>query len=264
MSRRPASARPSVTSSAYSRSEPTGRPLASRVTRARRAEAVGEVRRGRLARHRRVRREHDLLDAVALDALEELVDAQRAGIDAVDGRQRAAEHVVEAAVLGRPLDRNAGRRLLDDADDGAVAARVEADPAHLVLGEVAALAAEAHPLLHVLDRLRERQRLVLLRAEQVEGEPLSRTRADAGKARQLRDEVVHGRAEHGPIVQVLPHVLLPLVRNRRAPVGRAGRADGEVADRLVFHGAVHVEDAGGDDHDAVRLDGLPLFARRSR
>jgi hypothetical protein len=35
ISRRPASARPSVTSSAYSRSLPTGRPLASRVTRAR-------------------------------------------------------------------------------------------------------------------------------------------------------------------------------------------------------------------------------------
>jgi hypothetical protein len=32
-SRRPASARPSVTSSAYSRSPPTGSPLASRVTR---------------------------------------------------------------------------------------------------------------------------------------------------------------------------------------------------------------------------------------
>ena len=35
ISRRPASARPSVTSSAYSRSLPTGRPLARRVTRAR-------------------------------------------------------------------------------------------------------------------------------------------------------------------------------------------------------------------------------------
>src|SRR5207253_9303693 len=35
ISRRPESARPSVTSSAYSRSPPTGRPLASRVTRTR-------------------------------------------------------------------------------------------------------------------------------------------------------------------------------------------------------------------------------------
>src|SRR5207245_10037442 len=35
ISRRPASARPSVTSSAYSRSPPTGNPLASRVTRTR-------------------------------------------------------------------------------------------------------------------------------------------------------------------------------------------------------------------------------------
>src|SRR5947209_18085987 len=35
ISRRPVSARPSVTSSAYSRSPPTGRPLARRVTRTR-------------------------------------------------------------------------------------------------------------------------------------------------------------------------------------------------------------------------------------
>ena len=156
-----------------------------------------------------------------------------AGVDAVDRRQCAAQHVVEAAVLGRTLDGEQVDGLLDDADDRAVAARVEADPAHVFLREIAALAAETHPLFHVLDRLRERQSLVLLRAEQVEGEALSRTGADTGKAGQLRDEVVHGRAEHGPIVQVLPHVLLPLVRNRRAPVGRARCSDGKVADRLV-------------------------------
>src|SRR5262245_31206123 len=38
-------------------------------------EAVGEVGGGRLARHVRVRREDDLLDAVPVDAVEELVDA---------------------------------------------------------------------------------------------------------------------------------------------------------------------------------------------
>ena len=68
MSRRPARARPSVTSSAYSRSPPTGRPLARRVTRVAPAQPVGDVAGGRLAGHVRVRREHDLLDAVALDA----------------------------------------------------------------------------------------------------------------------------------------------------------------------------------------------------
>ena len=61
--RRPANALPSVTSSAYSRSEPTGRPLARRVTvssRRARAQLLGDVQRGRLAGRRRVGREHDL------------------------------------------------------------------------------------------------------------------------------------------------------------------------------------------------------------
>src|SRR3954471_1975218 len=39
-------------------------------------EAVGEVRRRRLAVHIRVRREHDFLDAVPLDALQQLVDSK--------------------------------------------------------------------------------------------------------------------------------------------------------------------------------------------
>ena len=61
--RRPAKALPRVTSSAYSRSEPTGRPLARRVTvscgRAR-AQLLGDVQRGRLAGGRRVGGEHHL------------------------------------------------------------------------------------------------------------------------------------------------------------------------------------------------------------
>ena len=59
-SRRPANARPSVTSSAYSRSPPTGSPLASRVTRAAAAQPVGDVDGGGLAGHRRVGRQHHL------------------------------------------------------------------------------------------------------------------------------------------------------------------------------------------------------------
>ncbi len=38
------------------------------------------------------------------------------------------------------------------------------------------------------DRRRERERLVLRRAQQVEGEPLRGARADARQPRQLRDE----------------------------------------------------------------------------
>ena len=130
------------------------------------------------------------------DPAQQLVDPQVLGLDAVERRERAAEDVVEAAVLVGPLERDHVDGLLDDADDGAVAARVEADRAELLLGQVAALAAEADALLDLLDRVREGDCLVLLRREDVEREPLRRPRADPGQSRQLRDEVVDRRAEH--------------------------------------------------------------------
>jgi hypothetical protein len=68
------------------------------------AQSVSEVRGRRLARHVRVRREHDLLNAVAFHAPDQLVDAQVLGIDAVDRGERAAEDVVQAAKLTRALD----------------------------------------------------------------------------------------------------------------------------------------------------------------
>ena len=64
-----------------------------------------------------------------VDARVELGDLQVLGIDAVDRRQRAAEHVVAAAELVRALDRDDVAGLLDDADQRRVAALVEADPA---------------------------------------------------------------------------------------------------------------------------------------
>jgi hypothetical protein len=179
-------------------------------------QPVGEERGGRLAGHVRVRREDDLADAVPLHAAQELVDAQVLGLDAVERRERAAEHVVEAAVLVRPLERDEVDRLLDDADRRVVAACVGADRAQLVLGQVAALGAEADALLHVLDRLRERERLVPRPREEVEREPLRRALADAGQLRELGDEVVHGRREHGRIVPAY------LASSSRSPASSRG------------------------------------------
>src|SRR6266404_5950325 len=166
------------------------------------AQTVGEVRRGRFAGHVRVRCEHDFLHAVALDAVHELVDAQMCGLDTVEGRQRAAEHVVQAAVLRRPLDRDEVDGLLDDADDRVVAALVTTDRADLLLGEVAALVAEAHTLLYVVDRVGERLRLLLRHLEEMERESLPGPASDAGQARQLRDEIVDGGAQHRRSVAV--------------------------------------------------------------
>jgi predicted enzyme related to lactoylglutathione lyase len=119
-------------------------------------------------------------------------------IDAVDRREGAAEDVVEPAELARPLDRDQVDGLLDDADDRVVAARVEADRAALFLGEVAALVAEANAFLDVLDRGRERERFVLRPLQEVECEAVRSAGADAGQAGELRDEILHGGAEHLP------------------------------------------------------------------
>ena len=160
------------------------------------AQAIGEVRRSRLPRHVRVRREHDLLDAVPLDAADQLVDAQMLWIDAVDRRERTAEDVVEAAEFAGALNRDQVDGLLDDADQRVVAPRVETDRAPFLLGEVAALVAEADALLDVLDRRGEGERLVLRSLEEVEREPVRRARAHAGEAGKLCNEVLDSRAQH--------------------------------------------------------------------
>ena len=189
--RRPAKALPSVTSSAYSRSAPTGRPRGQPRDRRRRARAraapsamcsavaspvvVGFVASttSRTVAGRSTRRV-------------ELGDLQVLGVDAVDRRQRAAEHVVAPAVLVRALDRDDVARLLDDADEPRVAALVLADPAARPVGEVEADLAEADPLLDLADRVGERVGVLGVDAQDVEREPLRGALADARAACRAR------------------------------------------------------------------------------
>ena len=110
--------------------------------------------------------------------------------------------MVEAAVLVRPLERDHVDRLLDHADNGAVAACVEADHAELLLGQVAALAAEADALLHFLDRVRERDCLVLLRREDVEREPIPGSRVSC--ATRLSTEGLSTSTTYPSVSDILP------------------------------------------------------------
>src|SRR5215208_6198219 len=100
-------------------------------------------------------------------------------LDAVERRERAAEHVIQAPELRGALERDQVGRLLDDADDAAIPSRVAADVANLLLGQVAALPTEPDALLDLLDRERERLRFVLRHAQQMERQPLGRAHADA-------------------------------------------------------------------------------------
>jgi len=156
--------------------------------------------------------------AVRGHPLQQLVDAQVAGVDAVERGERTTEDVVEAAELRGSLERDHVDRLFDDADDRVVAPRVGADRAHLFLGEVAALTTEADTLLDVLECGSERERFVLRALQDVEREPLGRPRPDPGKPAQLRDEVLDRGAEHAAHCAQQPRLV-------RARPNRSCRSD---------------------------------------
>ena len=175
----------SVTSSAYSRSPPTGRPARDPGHRPDVAvEALVEVHRRGLALERRVGGEDDLLDPAAgrvrlVDPGEELADLEPLGADAVDRADRAVEHVVAAAELAGALDGEHVQRLLDDAQPAVVAARVAADRAQRRVADVEAAVAEHDLVADGDQRPRERARLRVGRAQQVVRQALGRLGADA-------------------------------------------------------------------------------------
>ena len=106
------------------------------------------------------------------------------------GRDRPAEHVVAAAELPGPLDRDDVLGLLDDADHREVAAWVPADPALLLLGDVAADRAEPDLVLDLGQRSHQPSNIDRIGGEQVERDPLGALRADAGKPAELVDQVL--------------------------------------------------------------------------
>ena len=128
---------------------------------------------------------------------EQLGDVEILGIDSVDRRQRAPEHVVAAVELAGALDRDHVARLLDHADGGPLAPFVLADAADRLRCEVEAHLAVADGGLHLPDGLGEPERLLLGDAEDVEGEPLCRALADAGQAGELGDEPVDRCCKQG-------------------------------------------------------------------
>lgn len=148
----------------------------------------------------------------------------------------------------RPLKREQVCRVLDDADERVIAARVEADRADLVLGEVPAFSAESDALFHVPNRVREPECLLLGDAQEVEREPVRRPGADARKPRQLGDELLDRRAEHLSIV--------PMVGERSK--GESGRAP------LSYDSQTVAKSSAEDFAAALRERGLrPTPQRRA-
>src|SRR6185437_3282646 len=112
-------------------------------------------------------------------------------------RERAAEHVVDALVLVRALHRDHVARLLHHADHAVVAARVLADSAARLVGQVEGGLAQADSLLDFADRVGQRERVLARGAQDVKGQALGRAVADARQLRELADQALHGRCVGG-------------------------------------------------------------------
>src|ERR1700735_411529 len=154
--RRPSKARPSVTSSAYSRSPPTGSPLAGRVARL----PIRFPTRGGGG------------GAPPPHAGQQFLAPQVVGADAVDRADGAAEDVVPAAELTDLLHRGDVLGLLDDADHRGVPPGVTANAALLGLRDVPARLADPHALGHLDERGGEPPDVLWVAGEQVERDPL--------------------------------------------------------------------------------------------
>ena len=141
---------------------------------------LGYEHRRRLAGGVRVGGDHELAGSLLLDARQEFGYAEVFGLHAVEGREGAAEDVVETPVLVGALYRADVVGVLDDADRRPVAPGVAADLALLGLGEVEAAAARLDPLLHLPQGLGEPEGVLFLAPDNVEGDALGAPRPDGG------------------------------------------------------------------------------------
>ena len=220
-SRRPSSARPSVSSSAYSRSPPTGRPLAMRVVFSPSGlSEPAEVHGRGLALDVRVGAEDHLGDALRLDAGQQLLDPQLVGADALDRADRALQHVVAAVELAGLLDRHEVPGLLDDAQQRCGRAGRRRRSSHSSpSADVEAPRAPAHPVRGLADRRASRRASSAGSLQQVERDALRGLRA------RRRGGVRARRSGPGPDRRRRPSDLAARRAGRRGPRPRAPSID---------------------------------------
>src|SRR5680860_1237773 len=162
-----------------------------------RLEQPRQVARGRLTLDVGVGGEHHLRDRLLTDARQQVRDAELVRPHTVDRGDRPTQHVVTTAELPGLLHRHQVTRLLDDAQHMRVPARVAADAALLLLGDVVAAAAEAHPALDLADRPSEPVGVGHVDGQQVEGQALRALGTDPRKTTELGDEVLDRTLVHG-------------------------------------------------------------------
>ena len=149
ISRRPSMALEMVTSSANSRSLPTGNAHGdARHLYSQRLQQARQVDRRGFAFHRGIGGHDDFLNFALSDPLHQALDLQRFRPDAAQRRKRAVQHVVAALELARGFDAHDVVRLFHHADHLGIAVGVAAVTAQIALADVVAHAAQAELVLH--------------------------------------------------------------------------------------------------------------------
>src|SRR6266568_646086 len=248
--------------------QPAGRPG---YPEAERLHQPGQIGRCGLALEIRIGGQDHLADIAVCEPGHQLGDPQVLGSDAVHGADRAAEHVIPAAKLADLLDRRHVLGLLHYADHRRVPAHVQADSALVILGDVAAGAAEFHLLGHLDERRREPADVLRADRQQVKRDPLRALRADTRKLAKLVDQVLDDSFVHLSLRPIRPRPTRPrpirprLTRPRRpAAVTPAATCQAPAAG-LKHPAAQAVRAARGSQADqAGRAPRRPRFLPRPR
>src|SRR5262245_49832027 len=181
---------------------------------AERPQQLGEIDRGGLALHARVRGEDHLVHRLRLEPGEQLAHLDVLRPDPVQRRERAEQHVVAALELTRALEGEEIVRLLDHAETPGVSRGIPADAAGILLGDVPAARAMHDTGPELGQRHGELVDLVGGALEEEEREPLRGLRPDARQSLQRLDEARDGVGEvghHIPRPGILsPPVSLPI------------------------------------------------------
>ena len=132
-------------------------------------------------------------EAVDPEDTETLADLILAAVRDASDRAHAlasAKHVIPAAELAGALHRDDILGLFHDADDRLVPARIAADAALHVLGNVEAGLTELHRVLDQLQSCGEPEYVVRLGGQDVKSKPLRTFRPDARQPAELVDQVL--------------------------------------------------------------------------
>ena len=139
------------------------------------------------------------------DASHQICDAQLFGSDAVQGRDRAVEHVVDAVEMARLFDGGDVGGLLDHADELLIAGGTAAVHAGIDVGNVVADGAQTQLGLDVANGGGQSFGVVRAGTQDVKGEALGALAADSRQLLEFVDEPGHRLGKFGHRVNQSGH-----------------------------------------------------------